>query len=221
MLLIRGHGKERQRQVITKNADLQVEIAKRELLENDLRQTELQICGLKTLLSNDIYSQSDVYRYAVGRYHWFSDDQIRQLFKNDVKDGWAEAPFEQSDYKVELRQMVTSRGLRVRSKSELLIAEALYRYDLPFRYEQVYRPDDKYTISADFTILRADGRIFIWEHEGLTDVDSYVSWQRRKAEMYASMGFVPWDNLIVTYDTDGGNIDLRIVESEIRNRLLV
>ena len=50
---------------------------------------------------------------------------------------------------------------------------------------------------------------------------AYVEWQRKKAELYASVGFYPWDDLIVTYDTDDGNIDLRIVEPEIRNKLMV
>ena len=221
VLLIKGHGKTRKRQAITKDPALQVKIARRELLEKDLLQTEQQITGLKDLLYEIRCSQSDVFRYAVRRYPWFDDEQLRQLFAKEEKDEWAAAEFEQSDYKKEKRQMVTSRGLSVRSKSELLVAEALYRYDLPFRYEQVYRPDDKHTVAADFTIRRIDGKLFIWEHEGLITVDSYVAWQRRKAELYASIGFVPWDNLIVTYDTDGGNIDLRIVESEIRNRLLI
>ena len=35
------------------------------------------------------------------------------------------------------------------------------------------------------------------------------------------LGFRPWDNMIVTYDTSDGNVDLRIIESEIRNKLLI
>ena len=96
----------------------------------------------------------------------------------------------------------------------------LYRHGISFRYEQIHETR-KYELSADFTIRRADGKIFIWEHEGLITSRTYLEWQRRKAELYASLGFYPWDNLIVTYDTEDGCIDLRIIESEIKNKLIV
>lgn len=38
--------------------------------------------------------------------------------------------------------------------------------------------------------------------------------------MYEKAGIVPWDNLIVTYDGADGNLNLAIVESEIKNKLL-
>lgn len=38
--------------------------------------------------------------------------------------------------------------------------------------------------------------------------------------MYERAGIVPWKNLIVTYDDETGNLDLRMIEAEIRNRLL-
>ena len=45
--------------------------------------------------------------------------------------------YEQSSYKPEKKIHITSRGLRVRSKSELLIAEAFYSHDVAFHYEEV------------------------------------------------------------------------------------
>ena len=38
--------------------------------------------------------------------------------------------------------------------------------------------------------------------------------------MYERAGIVPWKNLIVTYDDEYGGIDTRIIEAEIRNKLL-
>ena len=55
----------------------------------------------------------------------------------------------------------------------------------------------------------------------MTNVRSYLDWQRKKAEIYAEGGFVPWENLIITYDNTDGIIDLRIVESEIINKLII
>ena len=41
-----------------------------------------------------------------------------------------------------------------------------------------------------------------------------------KLEIYESVGIVPWKNLIVTYDNERGTIDIPVLESEIRNKLL-
>ena len=37
-------------------------------------------------------------------------------------------------------------------------------------------------------------------------------------KMYESVGVVPWKNLIVTYDDEDGNINVGIIESEIKNK---
>ncbi|MCR5010409.1 MAG: hypothetical protein K6A91_05690 [Clostridia bacterium] len=159
-------------------------------------------------------------RFAIENFGWLSNEEIDACCFPKSGGAWERGPYEKLNYRPEELRHTTSRGLRVRSKSELLIAEALYRYDLPFRYEQVYRTGN-ISISADFTIRRADGKVFIWEHEGLINKRSYIEWQRKKAELYASVGFYLWDNLIVTYDTGDGSIDLRIVESEIRSKLMI
>ncbi|MCQ4635662.1 hypothetical protein NE619_02885 [Anaerovorax odorimutans] len=41
-----------------------------------------------------------------------------------------------------------------------------------------------------------------------------------KLAMYEKAGIVPWKNLIVTYDDENGNLDARIIEAEIINKLL-
>ena len=138
------------------------------------------------------------------------------------KDGeaWANADYEHFNYKLEERKQITSRGLRVRSKSEVLIAEKIYNYNLAMRYEEVMHFGD-IDIAPDFTIRREDGKIFIWEHEGLTNSKSYIEWQAKKSQLYASRGFYPWDNLIITYDNAAGIIDLREIDFIIQTKLLL
>ena len=126
----------------------------------------------------------------------------------------------QSDYMPEGRTHLTSRGLRVRSKSELIIAEKLYEYRIEFWYEEVLRIG-KYTVVPDFTIRRRDGKVFYWEHCGKTGDDEYMARHRWKMELYEDAGIVPWDNLIVTYDDGSGNLNLAAVEGEIRAKLIV
>jgi len=126
----------------------------------------------------------------------------------------------QADYMPEGRTHITSRGLRVRSKSEVLIAEKLYEYGIDFRYEEVLKIG-KYTFVPDFTVRRRDGKVFYWEHCGRTSDEEYMTRHRRKMELYEIAGIVPWDNLIVTYDDEEGNINIAAAEGEIKAKLLV
>lgn len=221
IVCVTGRGNSRKRRHITRDRQLQVRLARRGILEEELRMLELRLGVLEQARSKLAeLKDPDMKRFAIERYGWLSSEEIEACCFPKPGHEWENEPYEKLAYRTGELKHITSRGLRVRSKSELLIAETLYRYDLPFRYEQVYR-SGSISVSADFTIRRADSKVFIWEHEGLINRRSYIEWQRKKAELYASIGFYPWDNMIVTYDTEDGNIDLRIVESQILNKLII
>lgn len=154
----------------------------------------------------------------MAKYPHLPEKTILDAITPEEADEWA-AVYERSTFKPEELKQITSRGLKVRSKSEVLIAEKLYQYNLPFRYEQVLHCNGL-TLVPDFIIRRPDGKLFYWEHQGLTSDKTYIERQFKKAQLYASMNIVPWDNYIVTYDSTSG-VDLRRVEFEIQNRLLV
>ena len=82
------------------------------------------------------------------------------LIAQDNHIEWGNLEYVRSDFWKESLTMRTSRGLLVRSKSELLIVEMLYRYGIPFRYEQELWINGK-DWAPDFTFEGADGRPFI------------------------------------------------------------
>ena len=145
-------------------------------------------------------------------------EQETQL-EREIRE-WAEAPYEQSSYKPWLKTNTTSRGEKMRSKGEVNIAEKLYQYDVPFRYEEVLRIGS-HEFAPDFKPRRRrDGKIFYLEHCGMPFDEKYMARHKWKMEQYESVGIVPWDNLIVTYNDIYGNLDMRIIESEIVNKLV-
>lgn len=134
---------------------------------------------------------------------------------------WANAAYEKSSYKSESRVHRTSKGLSVRSKSEVLIAEKLYEYGIPLRYEEVLHFGGRGSMMIpDFVLPNAAGGLYYWEHCGLAGNAEYMKRHRQKIENYEKIGIVPWKNLIVTYDDEYGNINTAIIDSEIRNKLL-
>ena len=110
----------------------------------------------------------------------------------------------------------TSNGIAVRSKSELLIAEALLSAGVSFEYEKPLSLGG-ITRYPDFTIEDdVSGRTLYWEHLGMLDRPDYrTSWERKR-EWYTQHAVRPVDDaggattlLITTQDspTDGINMD--------------
>ena len=101
----------------------------------------------------------------------------------------------------------TANGISVRSKSEVIIANALFYQGIEFTYEQDFTLKNGKKLSPDFTIHCYNGRILIWEHLGLLSNKSYLKkWNYKKYE-YERNGFIEGDNLLVTIDEDDGSID--------------
>jgi hypothetical protein len=87
----------------------------------------------------------------------------------------------------------TSKGLAVRSKSELIIAEAMSNAGIEFEYEKPLSLGGS-TRYPDFTIDdEISGRIIFWEHLGMLEREDYRrSWEKKLA-WYRSQGVLPAD----------------------------
>lgn len=145
------------------------------------------------------------------------DDEIKARIERHRE--WGSRPYDQSDFMTEYKRHTTSRGLKVRSKSEALICESCYKwYDLPFRYEQVLVIGNM-VIAPDFTFEDYKRELFFWEHLGMMDNPEYAGRNFRKLERYYDAGLVPGDNLILSFDRRG-EIDMRIIDDIIRDQII-
>lgn len=181
-----------------------------------------------TLHPDEIIENLPKVYHTVPKEYFFPDITKDLLTKAAEKDAelaakvkaWIEDPYEQSTYMPEKKIHITSRGEKMRSKNEVLHAETMYRLGIPFRYEPVLHIGTNNLI-PDFTALRIrDAKIFYMEHCGITNNKEYMDHHKWKMRTYEAAGIVPWDNLIVTYGDVHGNVDLRIIESELRSKLL-
>lgn len=100
----------------------------------------------------------------------------------------------------------TLSGDIVRSKSEVIIADALYNEGIKFEYEKL-KEENEHRCIPDFTFETASGDTIIWEHLGMLDNPSYKRSWDKKLKFYNEIGFVEGDNLFTTRDHDGGSID--------------
>ncbi len=140
--------------------------------------------------------------------------------KIDIRE-WADLPYDQSNapHKENLT-VPTAQGHYVRSKSEGIIANALFTSKVPYRYESTIFIDGV-AYHPDFEIFTASGKHIIWEHLGKLDNKEYVRQNMKKIEAYIKAGFIPGVTLIFTSDEKEGTIiDSQIVYNLIKLYLL-
>ena len=181
------------------------------LIEKDIKVLEMAIKHYVNLDEESVMARFLVKHPELrdGIYHGRQSDEA-----------WAEDYEKQTDfYKNKLRH-VSAKGILMRSKNEVYIASRLDHYSIPYRYECPVAHPDVYRI-PDFTIRRPrDDKIIYWEHMGLTGDEDYLNDNARKQIEFQHAGIVPWDNLILTYDSPDGSIDAKIIEAMILGWLL-
>ena len=222
------------RKGINKNEEMiralaQKEFARRsmQVLEPNVKLLQHALGNLKPFDPNDILKSMTKGYSKLPEDYFFDmnqlaidlklDDEIKARI--DRHREWGLKPYEQSDFMTEYKKHTTSRGLKVRSKSEALICECCYKwYTLPFRYEQVLVVGDM-ILTPDFTFEDYWKELFFWEHLGMMDDPEYAARNFKKLERYYDAGLVPGDNLILSFDRRG-EIDMRIIDDIIRNQVI-
>lgn len=114
----------------------------------------------------------------------------------------------------------TLAGHMVRSKSEAIISNMLFSYEIPYRYEYALSLED-ILMYPDFTILHPQThKIFYWEHFGLMDNPSYADKASAKLRVYFQNNIIPSINLITTYETAVNPLDSEEVREQILKHFL-
>ena len=112
--------------------------------------------------------------------------------------------------------LYTRRGERVRSKSEVIIADALDAAGVPYKYEHPLQLGGLNAVYPDFTILNKQTRQeLVWEHFGGMDDPDYREAALRKINNYVLAGYAPGDKLLITFETAATPLDTRVVEALI------
>lgn len=94
----------------------------------------------------------------------------------------------------------------VRSKSEVIVADALHDLGLYYAYEAELAFPGEFPRRPDFTIVRPGEKSVYWEHLGRLDLSGYrADWESRK-KWYASHDILPW--------TEGGGLAGTLVCSD-------
>lgn len=148
---------------------------------------------------------------------------VPEIFENaKVIDAraWAAAAYPRIQKHPEHLIHKTMRGEYVRSKSEVIIANALYQAGIPYRYEQITEFAG-IVIAADFIVLSVrHHKLFVWEHFGRMKDPQYQKDYLWKLRQYTKAGFVVGLDLLTTFDDVDGAIDTVTVRRYIEEVIL-
>ena len=203
---------------INDNPDMQDLLLRKKLAEKSVRIYEHNLPLLQKI--NEQYRSTD-YEDITGAFPWQYDQLLKARRVREMEE-WSRAPYNRCPYYPEQLTHRTAYGDYVRSKGEVVIANALYAFGIPFHAEEAFRYGDNLSkvLYPDFKILLPDYSFLFWEHWGLLDKEKYRKDNVEKLYAYNESNLVLGRNLIITNDDKDGNCHSDVVYDIIEKSIL-
>ncbi len=179
---------------ITRNKDLVYKLARKSYLLKSIKLRNTNIKSLKMCLISISSYENSLFKSAAIECVPNANKSSDSLF-------WLKSQTSQNQFNAENLKYRTKSGIMVRSKSERIICDRLFHYGITFKYEPAMNILGK-EYYPDFVILRPDGDMVIWEHNGLMDNEEYRARAHKKIDLYSAAGYYQHRNLICTQESD-------------------
>ncbi len=138
------------------------------------------------------------------------------LSDEDYAKSWQSVPYNGLEIRENTLTYPTKRGELVRSKSEVIIANLLYEYGIPYKYECPVYLEGLGNVYPDFTILNIHTReIIYWEHFGMMDDPEYAKKSLDKILLYELNDIFPGKNLIISHEASTKPLNIEIIKKMI------
>ncbi len=132
-------------------------------------------------------------------------------------ENWRMQKYEGLPFKEDFPEYYSRHGLRVRSKSEILIADILDEMSIPFLYEKPLRLKHG-MVHPDFTLLNVKIRKEVyWEHFGMMDDKEYRDEALLKIREYEANGLYQYDSAIWTFESGKCPMNTRAIRNMVKN----
>ena len=196
----------------------------RQLAQRDYYEKALKVLNKLLYLMNNLklaLSKRELYQ-IFEKLHPQRKILITPLVLSDTEfiEKWQSKPYKNKGFDEHDKYFITNRGEKVRSKSEVIIADTFYLMKIPYRYEYPLQTRNGKLFFPDFTVLNPRTRKeYYFEHFGMMDNPDYASNFAYKIKMYSKEGIFPGENLIFTTETSEEPLDTGILKSIIRRYL--
>ena len=170
------------------------DVASAAAAEKELRVLKEYLTAMERHCVNHVYEKQSDGRKQLVKPVYPTDEEC--LARWEQLSGEPACRYEKSgDY-------YTEKGERVRSKSELMIANALFHAGMPYHYEYPLKLGSGEWVYPDFSILDLPNRkIYYWEHFGRMSDNEYMNRTLQKIRAYEENGIWPGDKLLMTFES--------------------
>lgn len=161
--------------------------------KNELNAINAYLAEHKDIKSGHLdYKYQDEYNRLIRKRIGSPNEELQNKLNN---------MFTPSTHKLKGRSVLTLRGERVRSKSEAIIADELFKRGIPYVYEPIVEING-IEYMPDFILADPEtGTLYMWEHLGLMDKNDYACRAFDKFKQYQLEGWTLGINLITTSET--------------------
>ena len=191
-------------------------IAQRDYDSEYLKYAEKEINELRKQLKNDYSSKA---RNCYSSLHPGRKCLVEPLEVSDEEyiNKWMSKPYVPKGFKEEDNtEYYTENGERVRSKSEVIIANTLKSLNIPYKYECPLKLNDL-IIYPDFTILDVKRRQEKYlEHFGMMGDLDYVSNMMLKIATYEQNNIFIGDRLICTFESIRRPLSVSVLRNKLK-----
>lgn len=194
------------------------DLLQKSYLEKVVRASQSEIAALEKMrklypevVAEDVYAQLSEERKKYVRPIVPTDEQFVQR--------WMNRPYTPKKIADDMPVYLTAKGERVRSKSEVIIADRLASKGIPYKYEcplTFRRGGEEITIHPDFTILKVSTRKTVYlEHCGKMDDTDYAEGVVARVNDFSNAGIVLGDSLFLTFETSKTPLDISVLDKMI------
>lgn len=132
-----------------------------------------------------------------------------------IKEKWEQIKYTKKEFWNNSTEFITSKNERVRSKSELIIAESLIKNNILFHYEYPIKINNA-VFYPDFCCYNINKRKTIfWEHFGMMDNLEYLNKAIEKIKFYQENNFQIGTDVVFTMESSSVPISSKQIEKVI------
>lgn len=132
-----------------------------------------------------------------------------------IKEKWEQIKYTKKEFWNNSTEFFTSKNERVRSKSELIIAECLIKNNILFHYEYPIKINNA-VFYPDFCCYNINKRKNIfWEHFGMMDNLEYLNKAIEKIKFYQENNFQIGTDVVFTMESSSVPISSKQIEKVI------
>lgn len=202
------------------NYKLAKALAQRDYYLKALRDAAEEVAAVETLIELREHSKVED---RFGKLVKARQDIVTAVTLSDEEYArrWQAVEYKGKGFKEGDPEYYSLKNERMRSKSEVIIANILYELGIPYRYEYPLELPDRRIIYPDFLILNVNTREeFYYEHFGRMGDAAYSANNVDRMNDMIMSGLIPGKNFICTFETETNQLNTLTIRKMLEELFL-